>query len=423
MDGLSSAASAFAVVSLAAQVASGIQKLCDFWQSVRDGPKDVLCIVRDLEVVSIILDEMRQEAHGERPHSRALATTIEALESCNGSVAALNHLIDELQPGFTSKKRALKKRAALKAAWKGDMIRKFRETLKDMKLTLLLAKQNSIEHSTTIRDNDRQLDLEAIAHGMRLLLMQKSQTMNAMASTNSLNYKEHIQALREECQIMSARIANPVGRYGAQSLTDSALSEFSAESATDKIEDLVQNKLRVPLPKKTPAVKYSRVRARGNFAITGLFGTLHMTSSVITNVTTSSTSVAEEGSDDEGRSQLQTIITIHPSRWLSTIGLMLGIQIIMSQSLRGLDCRARTYRAVPDDSRVFSLCRSGDIDMIQQLFDRGQASPWDTDSRGLTPLFFAARARQLDVCKLLINQGADVDARTLTNDSVASYAC
>lgn len=48
MDGLSGAASAFAVVSLAAQVAGGVQKLCNFWHSNQDRPKEICCIVRDL---------------------------------------------------------------------------------------------------------------------------------------------------------------------------------------------------------------------------------------------------------------------------------------------------------------------------------------------------------------------------------------
>lgn len=73
-------------------------------------------------MVSSILEEIEQRTSAERPYPRAIGTTQEALESCWSSVAALNDLINELQPGFSSQKRVVKRWAALKAAWKGERI-------------------------------------------------------------------------------------------------------------------------------------------------------------------------------------------------------------------------------------------------------------------------------------------------------------
>ncbi|KAH6675820.1 hypothetical protein B0J14DRAFT_587390 [Halenospora varia] len=47
----------------------------------------------------------------------------------------------------------------------------------------------------------------------------------------------------------------------------------------------------------------------------------------------------------------------------------------------------------------------------------------DTNSRGLTPLFFAAQSGSVEACRFLISLGADAEAHSFTNDLVASYAC
>jgi len=59
----------------------------------------------------------------------------------------------------------------------------------------------------------------------------------------------------------------------------------------------------------------------------------------------------------------------------------------VSRSSCGLDCSLTSYRAVPDDAPVFDYCRNGNVKAIQALFDGGLASPWDTNSKGFTPLF------------------------------------
>lgn len=144
MDGLSAASSAFAVVSLAIQIGGGIQKLCDFWTSIQDGPKDINSIIQDLQVVSDIVRDIRLEASNERPHSSALSASIAALNGCSSSMEALQSIIDQLQPGISSPKPTLRKWATFRAVWKGDRLRKFQETLRDTKITLILARQNLI---------------------------------------------------------------------------------------------------------------------------------------------------------------------------------------------------------------------------------------------------------------------------------------
>lgn len=224
-------------MSLSAQAAGGVQKLCDFWQSVQDGLKEIFCIVKDLQVVSSILEDIEQGKSAERPYPRAIGTTQEAIESCWTSLAALDDLINELQPGFSSQKQVVRKWAALKAAWKGERIQKFRGSegkshccwLSRILWSKLPCAPRFIvsfcvsdfrRRSFAIRDHQSQCNLEAIAYGMRLLLSQNTPTMTSKITPNHLDSRNHLHALGEECQIISTRTAKPVVGHGAQTMTD-----------------------------------------------------------------------------------------------------------------------------------------------------------------------------------------------------------
>ena len=145
MEGLSPVSSIVSVVSLAFQIGASIQKLCDFWEVVEDGPRAVRTILTDLHVVSNVLEDIRCDANLLKPHSRALYACLTALDGCGESVEVLGAIVNDLQPGFSCQKGTTKKFTALKIAWKADKIRRFQESLRDMKTTLTLARLNYME--------------------------------------------------------------------------------------------------------------------------------------------------------------------------------------------------------------------------------------------------------------------------------------
>jgi hypothetical protein len=145
MEGLSAPSSIVSVVSLAFQIGASIQKLCDFWELVEDGPRGIRNILTDLHVVSNVLEDIRCDTNHLKPHSRALNACLIALEGCRESVEALGAIVNGLHPGFSSQAGPVKKFTALKIAWKADKIRRFQESLRDMKTTLTLARLNYME--------------------------------------------------------------------------------------------------------------------------------------------------------------------------------------------------------------------------------------------------------------------------------------
>lgn len=138
MEPLSSAASCLAVVSLALQLADGIKQLCEFWISVKEAPDDIHTIATDLELLSAVLAHMAHEAQQVEPDPALEA----ALLVCNDEVRKLIHLTNEMEPGFASMSRRIRRWTAFKAVLNREKLQRFQKVLERLKITLVLAQQN-----------------------------------------------------------------------------------------------------------------------------------------------------------------------------------------------------------------------------------------------------------------------------------------
>ncbi|ESZ91362.1 hypothetical protein SBOR_8246 [Sclerotinia borealis F-4128] len=119
---------------------------------------------------------------------------------------------------------------------------------------------------------------------------------------------------------------------------------------------------------------------------------------------------------------MRTTITMHPSRFLQLCGVRFGLRFALSKAPGNIEHALQAYRAVPDNAIIFKLCWEGRIDAINLLFEQGLASPLDTDSYGQTPLMIAAVAGELETCKFLMEQGADVEVRNGRGENLVMYA-
>jgi hypothetical protein len=72
---------------------------------------------------------------------------------------------------------------------------------------------------------------------------------------------------------------------------------------------------------------------------------------------------------------------------------------------------------VSDDSLIFESCKLGNIDGVRLLLDKGEASTWDTNSQGRTPLHVSfCRHRSFSSSNLLVL----ISELVLTNYKVAA---
>ena len=138
MDPFSGAASGFAVVSLAGQVAVGVKNLYSFWSSIKDAPNDIQSLSKELKLLLTILQNIEE---GEQCYGPDAATT-DVLGSCRAQVNSLTAITEGLERGFTTRSSSRRKWGVLKAVFKRDMIQKFQDILRDTKVTLLLAQNN-----------------------------------------------------------------------------------------------------------------------------------------------------------------------------------------------------------------------------------------------------------------------------------------
>ncbi|KAI0552308.1 ankyrin repeat-containing domain protein [Xylaria curta] len=71
--------------------------------------------------------------------------------------------------------------------------------------------------------------------------------------------------------------------------------------------------------------------------------------------------------------------------------------------------RLTVNRVLPVGSRIFTVVRNGLLQELQAMLQEGKATLRDHDEYGASLLFYAAYSRQVEMCKFLLENGADVD--------------
>jgi hypothetical protein len=93
MEVLAAASSVFAVVSLALQLADNVQRLADFWDSIKDGPAEVSEIRSHLGILGSLLRTIELDAgHSPNPNGDENGLGHDCLVICKGSIAKLEKL-------------------------------------------------------------------------------------------------------------------------------------------------------------------------------------------------------------------------------------------------------------------------------------------------------------------------------------------
>lgn len=138
MDPLSGGASVLAFVGLASQLAINIKKLYDFWLSIEDAPQEIRAIARDIRLIEDILEEIAFEEENYLLHR----TTRTALQACAETLQEVNALVVDLEPGFASSQRRVRKWNGVKTVFRKDKIKRMQGVLSETKLSLSLSLQS-----------------------------------------------------------------------------------------------------------------------------------------------------------------------------------------------------------------------------------------------------------------------------------------
>ncbi len=103
--------------------------------------------------------------------------------------------------------------------------------------------------------------------------------------------------------------------------------------------------------------------------------------------------------DREANSNATDVLRLSfmPKECRRTTGLHVAFFNVMSED-RGprISPRLRTFNVIPDDSEIISCIKRNDLNGLQTLFDRREASPTDVDSRGFSLLSVSAHLGNTD---------------------------
>jgi hypothetical protein len=215
-------------------------------------------------------------------------------------------------------------------------------------------------------------------------------------TTSNINTQSELETqlhtLRREIRKTSSTISNPVAPFAFEKSMNNALLQLADdfEDATPQqrpdifSEELTSKEKSEGFSPNLP-FRQSKLMILRQCKVPCIFGLVYISSGVYKTSIPGLPSFGQASENKEDKFQIS--LAFYPSAWIQALSIHFGMKLMISSSFEGIDCRMSTYRAVPDDAVIFDFCKEGNTSAVQKLFDRQLASPWDTNSRGLTPLF------------------------------------
>lgn len=236
-------------------------------------------------------------------------------------------------------------------------------------------------------------------------------------TSHSSSLSEHATDLSEEKARMMTKIPNPIIRQmfeaAAKAALDSHLvtmideepvsqqaawsprreaysppSEVASHSGiNNQLSDKWVRKMPTSPTTKESSGKRTRVRclARSTSSVKDFFGGRIY---IQTDVYCVTTRLCSNGDTPHNNHVLEheTSFTYHPAPWYLRMFLNFGVNVLFMKASQGWQYKIQTFRAVPYDSLIFDFCEKGNLDGVRTLLGRREASPWDVNPEGWTPL-------------------------------------
>ncbi|KAF7921602.1 uncharacterized protein EAE98_008449 [Botrytis deweyae] len=384
MDGLSSASAVFAVVSVAVQLAETIHKLVDFWKAVEDAPDNIASIFRELGLLSKILTQSHELA---QLHSFSDIFD-EALKDCCSKILKLHSKVEDTRQNLNSSKLRKRKWAAWKIVLQRSEIDSLQKSISEAKTNILHIQVNSLLARPPNISNVYQI------------FQQSSQLSTQIPERMQITEQQLAKILTEK-HIPSSLSAGCLDKKPVHFRPDSIGQVFTRQD-DDKRCNQSPLECAVALSPKPREIgsRKRNVYVYKRRQITGPFSNFWKESLRSTEEVVHASGVKETVEEE---SQL----IIYPSKWLAKLGVRYGIELSILAS-RGWRYSFQPFRAVPESSLIFQFCREGNLGGVRTLLSRGDASPYDRDPLGRTPLWYAALHHQMDISMLLLSEGADV---------------
>jgi len=251
-----------------------------------------------------------------------------------------------------------------------------------------------------------QSKLSKIADGMKVLLdgaPSRTVIFTTSNPTDQNEFETQLHDLKLEVKKTASTISNPMTRFAFENSMDSALLQIAKNIGSARFQQYpgcISAELSPHDNRDDCSINFSFEASQSitvyQCRLPCLLGVVNIHAGI--NKTSTSVLSTYSRTSDNIKDEIHISLIFHPSTWVQAIGIHYGMKMMISSSFRGLECGMSTYRAVPDDAVIFDFCKEGNTSAVQNLFDKRLASPWDTNSRGLTPLFVSSNSISVHIC-------------------------
>ena len=125
--------------------------------------------------------------------------------------------------------------------------------------------------------------------------------------------------------------------------------------------------------------------------------------------------------DIEPRQETEIAFRFHPASWIVGLGFVYGLTVHAVKADLNWNHVMETFRPVSDDAKIFEFCRAGNISGVKSLLSEREASPWDTNPAGWTPLHVSQQAQYWHSNAFLFDRESLTFIRLLRNLSTQSF--
>ena len=272
-----------------------------------------------------------------------------------------------------------------------------------------------LTYSRKIHSRFHEQTMTAITTGFTNL---KTQTVSGTVSTethDAVDVQGHVESLQTEMRRVTAGVPQPWIQSGMRVVIDKAVQGMADKLNTEDVTkgnhqevadtrrgdnstsrgysnpgsdvESARDSAQLRDESRNRRVRHLGMKHfHGTYAsiTSSVFGTIYL----CTNKFYVKDPITAEDSDGEADSSImiETNFTFYPSRCLMWWGLNYGFQVIISKDSTSWKNSLQTFHAVPDNALIFEFCEQGNVMAVNSLLAKGQASPWDTNSKGWTPL-------------------------------------
>lgn len=379
------------------QLLDGFVKLNDFCQRVNEAPDDLLGLKARHANVTAAIDHCaalrkKDQLHPDDPFTK------DALKVCEDELRILAELTASLTPEAGARwwKR---KQKAVKTVFSDRTIENCKGRLEGARSRLMSARIESILRHQI----DTGMVVRKVHHDV--------EDMKRSMSTRDPTMLLHVVNLEPALKHIGGRSSGLPPTDSNAATLERYLQTQSTKVMPGKVADSVYSPTPMSNQSHTPARQpYSRALSKRTTVQRHTESYLALVANVYCHYEHVQIDLGNEEDERDTspwnvRNDYKSTFHVVPN-WLP---LAKGFSVSMLRTGQGWlpQVEFAFFNVRPYEAPIFEVCSRGDVEGVKRLLMGGEASPFDQDPDGWTPLHCAAQAHHYSLCKLLISQGAN----------------